>query len=163
MENVTITSVLKWIFTYILYPGVILGVFVYVIVTIGEIVEQGKGPAVARRLAGAHLPAISLVFLVVSEGQDKDSLGKLFSEWSPYLRFGVGLAVGISLMEFGRFCMTPDAEIGSVVYACFLSSVASFLIYCIMRGSLANIQLLLFGFIIGGGLHVMFRTPFKSQ
>ncbi|MHA1928847.1 MAG: hypothetical protein ACTSV2_09775 [Candidatus Thorarchaeota archaeon] len=159
MMNV-ISDILRWIFAYILYPGVIITIFIYIIITIGDMIDNAKGSSKYRRLTGAMLPLVALIFLVVSEGIGDNSQNFL-SSLSSSSRFAVGGLVCVAVFEFGRYFMKNDSEIGSALYAMFLSMIGTFILYSFMIKSINTIHPFLLGIIIIGGLHIVFRGPTK--
>jgi len=157
MENVR--QWLAWIFGSVFYPLIVVGIFLYIIGMIAIVIAGGKGAGRIRRSVGAILPLLILVFLVVT-GQDKDNpIAYLFGSISPLIRFIVGAITGFLLMEAGKFLLDIDNEISSSLYALFLSGLGAFLVWSIMGGVLPIINIFLFGLVLAGCLHVIFRGP----
>ena len=63
----------------------------------------------------------------------------------------------MGLLELGKLLLESDSKIGPPLYAMFLSMVGVFLLYALMSRLLASIHVVLFGYVIGGGLHIIFR------
>jgi hypothetical protein len=156
----TISSILKWIFTYLFYPAIIIAIFGYIISTIVSIVTKGRNAsAIARRLTGSLLPLVLLIFVVVADQGDHNVIADLVASMSAGVSFLVGAALGLALMEVGKFLLKTDSEVGPSVYALFLSSAGVFILYSIMIGILKNLHLPLFGMVVFGGLDIIFRGP----
>ena len=155
-----ISEILRWIFTYILYPGIILGVFVYIIVSVSLIVQKGKtSTGKARRLTATLLPLIVLVFLVVSSEDKNNFIIRLIDGTSPVTEFIYGSVLGLGLMELGKYLLKTDSEVGPSIFALFLSTVGVFILYSIMLGILRNLHFPLLGLVLFGGLDIVFRGP----
>jgi TonB family protein len=154
-----VRQALTWLFSWLFYPIVVVGIFVYIIWMITRIIIEGKGAGRIRRSVGAALPLLILVFFVVT-GQDKDNpINALFENISQFWRFIIGVCLGIFLMEIGKLLLNIDSEISSSLYALFLSVLGAFLIWSIMGGLLQAINFTLLGLVIAGCLHVVFRGP----
>lgn len=154
LEMEKVSTILRWVFTYIFYPAVIISVFISIIAVICTIVD--KSSSAARSLIGVALPVVVLVFIIASDVDDKDSLANLL-EYIPQVgRFVIGALVGVSLFATGKKLMRTDSEIGFALYNLFLSTIEVFILYCMMSGITRSIHILLLGLMIGGGLYVIF-------
>src|SRR5881394_3756825 len=121
-----ISAILRWIFTYLVYPAIIIGIFAFVIGTIVYIVNSKKSDEV-RTAVAAIIPVVALVFLIVSERAPSQSLMNIFENVGPIMKFFVGAAVGVGLLELGKLLLESDSKIGPPLYAMFLSTVGVFL------------------------------------
>jgi hypothetical protein len=156
----TISAILKWVFTFLFYPAVVIGIFLYVILTTGTIVKNGgNASAIARRLTGALLPLVILIFVVVTDQSEHNVVAELVGALYPLLAFVLGAIVGLGLMEAGKVLLKTDNEVGPSLYALFLSSVGVFILYSIMIGILGRLHLPLLGLVLAGGLDIIFRGP----
>jgi len=152
-------TVLRWIFTNLLYPLLVLSVFLFIAAVIADFVLAVSGDRRIRRLVAAALPLTVVVFaLVPMGGQEKgDSVQELLTFAMPWMRFAVGFVMGIIGLLLGRLLAKRDSEIGAAMYVLFLSGVASFMLYCLVAGVLDSLHIFLLGMVLGGGLYVVFR------
>ena len=153
-----ISDVLRWTFTYVFYPAIVVGVFAYILYLLASLVRDGDGTEVIRRFVAALLPLVVLVFIVVSD-EGPESISGILETTRPLFRFFVGAAVGTALMEAGKLLLKKDIEVGPALYAFFLSSVGVFLLYSIMIRKLQSMHMILLGLVVAGGLHIIFRGP----
>lgn len=137
----------------------IIGIFVYIVLSIADLINAGKGSGVMRRSTAAFLPVAVLVFLVVSEGNNQATLTEILNDVEWWVRFLVGAGIGLVLMEIGQIASRTNKDIGASVYALFLSLVGTFILYCIMVKLLFSIHDLMLGIVVAGGLDVIFRGP----
>lgn len=155
-----ISDILTWVFTYLFYPTIVIGLFVYVIATTGAIVRSGRNAsAVARRLTGTLLPLVVLIFIVVSEQAEPSGFVIAMESQSVTLGFVWGAVTGIILMEAGKRLLSSDSEVGPSLYSLFLSTVAVFVLYSIMMGFLRALHVPLLGLVLASGLDIVFRGP----
>src|SRR5437763_1119458 len=97
----TINGFLRWIFTELLYPVIIIGVFLLVLYLIVNIVIQGEGSGRIRRLTGALLPLIFLVFVLMWVRQGDEPVGRFLFSLGILYHYLIGIAIGILLLEIG--------------------------------------------------------------
>lgn len=162
MDRLSVT--LRFLFTNYIYPAIIISLFIWIILLIVIVVMRAKTVAgIIRRLAGAAVPFVFLIFTVVASQDKHDVISDLVASIGPILAFLGGAAVGVLLLEIGRLLRKTDTEIGPSLYAFFLSSVASFILYSIMIGILKSLHLPMFGVILAAALDVMFRGPFALE
>jgi hypothetical protein len=157
----TIGAGLRWLFSTILYPVIVIGVFAYLVLVVFLLVAQGTGDNRVRRLAAALLPIAALVFVLIP--RESESIANSLSYVQPYGRFLIGAFLGIALLELGR--ILSDSEIGSALYVLFLSINAAFILYAIIEQALTNLHILLLGMVVAGGLQIILRGPprFRRQ
>lgn len=151
-----IRAVLDAIFSYVLYPAVVIGLFAFIVFSVCLLVLRATGERRIRRLVAAALPIVILVFVVIpveEPGGIGDLLGNLYWFW----RFLVGAAAGIGILELGRIFIDSDEEIGPAIYVLFLSGISMFILYSVMEDFLKSLHVVLLGIVVGGGLHVIFR------
>ena len=91
-----ISAILRWLFTYLVYPAIIIGIFAFVIGTIVYIVNSKKADTV-RTAVAAIIPVVALVFLIVSERTPSQSLMTIFENVGPVAKFFVGAIAGSGL------------------------------------------------------------------
>jgi len=154
-----ISAILRFIFTYLFYPVLVIGIFAYIIASIIDIVAAGKDGGAIRRATAAFLPFAVLVFLIVSESSDQPTLPSLLKDAEWWIRFLIGAGIGLVLLEIGQIASRTDKDIGASVYALFLSLVGVFILYCLMTKLLYSIHDLLLGLVVAGALDIVFRGP----
>ena len=155
-----IQSILRWLFTYIFYPLMVIATFVLTVGLVLSIVENAKGTSGAiRRVTGALLPIISLVFFVVMSKESLGILENFLINLDPTLRIILGAASGGIVMELGKWLLGTELDGAASLYAMFLSTIVAFLLWAFMGGILPVLNTWLLGFLLGSGLHVIFRGP----
>ena len=81
----TVSEVLRWIFTYIFYPIVVIGIFIYVVGVIVYLVSEAKGLSVVRRITAAVLPLLFLIFVVLSTDKNSEWVRQFFLSINPII------------------------------------------------------------------------------
>jgi hypothetical protein len=71
--------------------------------------------------------------------------------------FGIGGLSALFFMETGIWFLAADNDSVAAVYALFVSSVAALLLWAFIVNILSSLNLVLFGFVMFGGLHIIFR------
>jgi hypothetical protein len=153
----TIGEGLRWLFSTILYPIVVIGVFAYLVLVLSLVVAQGRGDDRVRRLTAALLPIAALVFVLIPK--ESESLAHLLPYAPPGLRFLIGAILGVVLLELGRILSKRNSGIGSALYVLFLSINTAFILYAIIEQALTDLHILLLGMVVGGGFQIIFRGP----
>jgi len=151
-----ISTILRWIFTYLLYPAIIIGIFWFIVIEIADIILKTHS---SRAATAAVLPVAGLVFLIVTETKPEESMANILVGFPGGMKFMLGAAIGAALLEIGRYLLSSDSAVGPPVYVLFLSMTGVFILYAVMSKLLVSIHILLFGFVIGGGLQIIFRGP----
>ena len=119
-----IEFILRLIFTYIVYPLIILTIlFVIFVILYSLIINGQRGIDKLRRFSGALPPMLIMIYSIVSSGEVYGGvyLGILNSSLVQNLG---GFLAGICLIEVGTWTRNPDSEIAAALYALFLSSTA---------------------------------------
>jgi hypothetical protein len=146
---------LKWFFTNVGYPLVILAVLVTVIVTIVVMVRDANDDkGTLQRLTGACLPVVVLVFFIFF---DNGPLRQALLAVPIYLHFIAGAVVGIVLIEVGRALWNTTNDAGASIFILFLSLMVVFILYSFMQGFLGTLNYFLVSTIVLGGLDFMIR------
>ncbi len=150
--------ILRWVFTYILYPVVVFSILFLTFFTIVNFVNQAQpGTSRIRRGTAAVLPIIQLVFFVLLTDQGIEPLEYFSTSISPLSYFFLGAAIGVVILEWGKYLDQSDSDIGPSVYILFLSTTGVFIFYCIMQGVSGSLHYFLSGITLGGGLDILFR------
>ncbi len=155
-----IGNLLSWLFTYIIYPVLVIGLFLFILVLIYSITTESRDHGLIRRLTAAFLPVVILVF-VVSDRESSNSVSQFIGSINPLLLFVFGCSIGLAIIELGIFLGNKDSEVGIAIYLLFLSIVDTFIMYSTMQGILGRLQFFLVGMILTAGLDVIFRGPPK--
>jgi hypothetical protein len=155
---------LTWVFTFIFYPATVIGLFVFIVAYLVKIVGGGKAYGRFRRLTGALLPIIALIFVILwTDEENAASFKNFFLSICGLGHFIGGAIIGVAFVELGKLIDRVDDEVASSLYALFLSTVGVFMLYSIMQGILGRLHLFLFGMILIGGLDIIFRGPPKVK
>ena len=113
-----IRQILTWIFTYIFYPLVVVGVFMYIIIMLRIIVKAANDKIGAiRRATGAFLPLVLLVFLLATNENTIEFIEGPLDELVWSFRFLIGAVLGILLMEAGKRLLEADNDGAAALYA----------------------------------------------
>jgi hypothetical protein len=158
--------ILSFIIISLLYPLIVLAIFLGIIITVIGIVFGGREENRIRRAIGAILPIIVLAFIINSTGEHTKnstptrmvnvSLHDL-AWWQQSLIIAIFGIIGVALVEIGRFLLNKDSEIAASVYAMLLSCVISFIMWLYMYQALSDFDFYMIGFISGGLLDTIFR------
>ena len=155
MENVR--SFLGGVFTYVLYPAVVIGIFAYLVILAIEIVTSARTQlSIIRRSVGALLPVVVFVFLFATEPDAIKELDAIILALSAYLRIVFGILAGLLMMESAKRLLKTNLDAVAGTYALFVSSVVAFLLWAFIGGILGSLNLVLLGFVAAGGLHLMY-------
>jgi hypothetical protein len=81
MQNTTksinmevVDAFLRWAFTNVFYPAIIIGVFLFILVMLVKTIRDSD---TARTLSGTLLPIVILVFIIISDTGETQSLANL--------------------------------------------------------------------------------------
>lgn len=154
-----ISEILRQLFTYVFYPAVVIGLFLYIIGVIVFLIREAKDLDKVRRVTAAVLPVLLLIFIALATDKSSEPLKQFILSLSPFVLLGIGAATGIALVELARFLVPSDLEIGPSIYALFTSSIGVFMLYSIMQDIMGSLHLFLFGMLIIGGLDIVFLGP----
>jgi hypothetical protein len=153
---------IRGIFTTILYPALVVVIFVTIFAVITMLITRSSTPAAkARRITAALLPVVVLIYrLVTVRGSHK-----IIDRGMNGLILGLlGLALGLLFIELGRALVRSDSEAAIPFYILLLSSLGSFMTYFTIQGTLERVDSFLFPFVIAAGLDIVFRgTPSESK
>lgn len=148
---------IRFIFTYIFYPILIIGIFVFLINIIVSIIANSKDSNQFRKIVAAILPIMCLVFLTVLTNQSQDTIQALFLKVNNFYGFFIGVTFGIIILEACKKISESDKEIGSTLLILFISSVDVFILYSIMQSALSSLNYFLFGMVLGGCIDIILK------
>lgn len=149
----SIAEFLKWVFTYIFYPGLIVGIFLFVVATVVVLYHKTDN---MRIILAAILPIIALIFVVIQDGTEQ-SLRALLEETPEWMHVVAGIVLGVSVIELGNHVSKTFMPVPVALYCLYLSVIGVFILYCIMTTAIQSIHTLLFVLVISGGFHAIFR------
>ena len=128
----TISDILRGFFTFFLYPLLIIGLFGFIAIFIVRIVsEANRLYSRVRRLTGAFLPIVILIFIVLVSDQEKEPVKTFLLSIPVVIHLSIGAVAGLAIVELGRHLMKLSDDTGPSVYSLFLSSVGVFILYSI--------------------------------
>lgn len=157
--TVELSELMRTVFTYFVYPAIIMTVFGFLVVQVLRIIGKAKtGNGTLRRSVAGLLPFIVLTFAIVI--QDKDATSALptaVDKVPSFLQFAVGAFLGILVLEAAHWLMNNRVDGFMSLYALILSSLAALMVYIFIVGALARFDILLMGVVIGASLHIVFR------
>src|SRR5690606_11507551 len=133
--------------------------FLYIILSIADLVAAGQEGGRLRRAAAAFLPLAILVFIIASDQREQDGLAALMSQTTRWGRWIMGLAMGLLLLEIGQFASRRNNDLAASLYALFLSFLGVFILFCLVYSILFAIHDLLLGLVVAGSLDIIFRGP----
>jgi hypothetical protein len=149
---------LEWIFTYIFYPIIVIGMFIVIWGHIYFIVVKGSNHlAMFRRSVGSLLPLVILVFIMTTSPTSNSNLAEDIKFIPAYVHVFAGVVLGVSMIECGKIASKTSYDAGAAIYALFASTIGSFLLYCFMKGALGSLNNFLLSFLVAGGLYIIFH------
>ena len=141
------------IFTYVLYPALIILIIAALAVSIiGVLFTANTG----RRFVAALLPFVRLVFWIAARPATEalflsDWLGKF-----PFLpQLGIGLGTGFLAMLLTQVGIRSAVEAGAMIALIILSSLACVLMLFLFDGVLSSLRGFSLGIILGLGLFIV--------
>lgn len=153
-------DILKWAFPYVLYPLVIIGIFVVIGDMLFMLVSAASSRlGIIRRLTGVVFPWVVLVFLFTMDTTALDSVRPWIGSLSWIHQLILGAVVGIVIMELGKLLMRSGGDGAAALYAVFVSGFGAFIVWMAMQGFLQSVHFALLGLVTAGALHVIFRGP----
>lgn len=158
MPHITFGHILRDIFLYALYPGIVLAVFLGLVVMLVVTIWGGDWRHGAlRRAIGALLPLVVLVFVVTADPAKIQYWASRIACIRPVVQFFIGLAVGLVFMEIGKQLPRSTSVVAKSIFAMFVSALFAFLVWSVVVSILPSLHLLLLGFIVACSLHIIFR------
>ena len=150
-----VSQILSGVLLDIVYPLMILGSILVLLISIGGIVFTSDPQARIRRMAASVLPLTLLIFSVaLTRNADATfSQWAVLDNWVTLLAIGAG--IGFLLMESMRWFARQDSELGPVMHVAFLSTVVCFILFCIIQQTVTNLQFFILGMIMASCIHIM--------
>jgi hypothetical protein len=156
MEAAAVT--LKLAFGYVVYPGAVLGVSIYLgIMVLLAIVTGRDVRGVLRRLAGALFPFVVLSCLVATAQDTVRELARRVIDLPLFSQLLVGAVVAIVVMESSKQLLDRNGDLACALQNLLMSTLGSFLVWVLMEHSLELIKWLSFGLLATGMLHIILR------
>ncbi|KAF0140561.1 MAG: hypothetical protein FD122_2361 [Stygiobacter sp.] len=156
----------KWLrmfFTNYLYPTLIIIIMFYLFGLLIYLIIKGKGSSsYIRRSTGALLPIVMLVFGMAISGDSIKMIENVLLTLPNILQLLLGAIIGTALIEFGRYYLKTDIDGAASLLALFVSSIFSFILWCVMGGVLNSLNYSLVGLILFGGLDIIFRGQVRK-
>lgn len=156
-----IGAILKFIFTFILYPIVVIGVFLTLVGHIYIIIMNEEGSNRIRRFAAALLPVVGLIFSLVLIDTNDMAFESFFQFFNNVFGLLIGLVIGAGILFLGGIFADKEREIEPALFVLFLSLVCVFILFSIMVGVLGSLNYFLFGIVIGGIIYIIIFGPPK--
>jgi len=150
----TMSAGLRDFFAGAVYPLIVLLTCLLVFGTVVFVAVRAKTP---RAVIAAIVPVVALPFLVVSHESVGDPLLRAVDRLTESARFVIGALVAILLIEIGKILLRKESEIGPALFIFFLGSAGTFFVYALMSNGLAVAHFIFFGFVVGGGIYMIFR------
>ena len=158
MTPISFGHILRDLFVYALYPGIVILVFLSLIVMLVITIWGGNWRHGAwRRAIGALLPLVVLVFVIAADPAKNQYWAARISGIRLLIQFLIGLAVGVLFMEIGKQLPRSKSVVAKSIFAMFVSASFAFLTWSVVQSILPHLHLLLLGFIVACGLHITFR------
>jgi hypothetical protein len=154
-------NVLTWflsaLFTYVMFPLVVVGTFgVLVVGTVGLVSSQSNEQRQVRAGIAATVPVVTLVFLHVMVAELLASIGNALASVSVLGQILSGAVLGIILTESVHWL--KDLEGLVPFYALVLSSLAMLMVLLFMSGQLKSVSFIIFGAVVVTALYIsLFR------
>lgn len=150
-------SMLRWFAIYVVYPVIVLGLFVFLGYSIYKLVRHVREGERFRRITGAVLPFVGLVFTIVLTEQNDPGINRLFASLQNLWGFFGGLLIGFFIIGIGNYMKQIDEDILPTLFTLFLSLIAVFVLYSIMQFKLNDLNYFLMGIIVGGATLVILK------
>ncbi len=153
MENVE--SWLRQMVTDFFYPALAIGILIYIGVAIIAIVRRSSGASAIRRLVGALLPVIILIFAMVAESERSFPLTSYIARIEFWYDMGLGVMIGATAFLLRKLLSRRNADRIASLDTLFLSALGVFILYFIIQNALWILAPILFGMVICFGLFVI--------
>lgn len=158
-----ISSTLHLLLTYIFYPLLVISVIVFLLgVACSVIFEADVATTFARRMIAGVVPVAVLAFALAAQGEGGSSVPAWVSSAAVIWKFVAGAFLGVFVVESSRHLGKTDSEAAISTYILLLSLISMLIIYLIITQSIGLLHVILFGFVVVGGIDVVLRgAPMK--
>lgn len=153
---------LRGILTKAVYPLLILGILLFLVVSILQFVQSASGQRKTRLIVASLLPVVVLVFALVPLDAQQSGIELLLVGLGPWWLLVSGLVLGSLGLFVGDLMARRDSEMGLVLYLLFLSALGSFILYCGLEGTLGSLHIFMLGLLLGGGFYIVLFGPPRS-
>lgn len=142
---------------YILYPALMIGMLLWLIFALRNLIVSEYQGSPMRRIAAVVLPVTMLMFFLVhTNGQPTNELWQRVDNWVPMICFGA--CIGLVLMVTTTWFAQRDEELAPVMHSFILSLILCFILYCIINSQdVNNLQYFFMGMIMACCFYIMFR------
>ena len=148
---------LQAIFTYVVLPTVVIALFILVGYIVACFLIGTRRADRARVFIAAVLPIVGVVFLVTLAEPVREEMLSVLSVQSPWILLAAGLILGWLILLLANRLARSDRTLGVACYVFFLSGIDAALLYVMIEGAFATVQLLSFGLVFGGGGYAIVR------
>jgi|GEM_PF-3877800 len=152
-----IASFISALLMYIMYPALMIGMLLWLVFAIRNLIVSDYLGSPMRRIAAAVLPFTMLMFFIVlTQEQPVSAVWARVDNWVPMLCFGA--CIGLVLMVSTTYFAQRDEELAPVMHSFILSLILCFILYCIMNSQeVNNLQYFFLGMIMASCFYIMFR------
>jgi hypothetical protein len=150
-------NLLRFFTIYLVYPAIVISLFTSLGYYVYKLIQQARDLEKIRRITGALLPVVGLVFVIVLTNAKGLNFGGFYDAFHNFGGFLIGLIVGVSVILIGNYLRESDLEILPSVFTLYLSFIAVFVLCSIIQFKLEGLNYFIVGTIIGGGGIVIWR------
>jgi hypothetical protein len=150
-------NLLRYFTIYVVYPVIVVGLFFFLGYSIYNLIKHAREAERLRRIAGALLPIVILVFALVLAAQSDLGLSGLYSSLNSIWGFIGGLFIGVIVIAFGNYMKEFEIEILPPLFTFFLSLITVFILYSIMQFKLGALNYFIMGMLIGGAIIIIWK------
>ncbi len=154
----TLRGILNWIFPHLLYPLILIGIFLVIADMLWMLVSASSSRlGKIRRITGALLPWVVLVFVFTVDPTVFDPLKDLIGQVDWLGQLVIGAVSSVLVLEIGKLLMKTEGDGPAALFAVVLSGFGAFIVLVIMKGILESVNFALMGLVVAGAIHVIFR------
>ena len=150
-------NLLRYFTVYVVYPVIVVGLFFFLGYSIYNLIKHSREGERLRRIAGALLPIVVLVFALVLTAQNGFDISGLYSSLNSSWGFIGGLFIGVIVIAFGNYMKEFEIEILPPLFTFFLSLITVFILYSIMQFKLGALNYFIMGMLIGGAIIIIWK------
>jgi hypothetical protein len=150
-------DVLRKLFTNVLYPMLLIGIWFGLLVLIIYIISEGNTTwSQVRRAVAALLPVVLLIAVLLPTSDQ--TLGRSSLHALPtVLGVIIGAILGLFGVEAGKRAAKSDSDTELSLYILFLSLIDMFIIYSSIVKEFDSLNSVLLSMILAAGLDIVFR------